>query len=298
MTAPIPPLVDGPERAKRANEDTRPALDEASFNKTLFEALLDARAIAGGNRLAVEDVERQPLSYDKLLLAAMVLGGRLEAITVPGEHVGVFLPNSVGVAATFFALQAFGRVPAMLNFSSGIRNVEAACTAGEVRTILTSRRFVEIAKLESYIEALGKNRRIVWLDDIKASLTLKDKLTGVMRAKTARRMHRRRHIDPGDIAVLLFTSGTEGLPKGVALTHRNMLANCHQADITFELEEGDRIFNPLPVFHSFGLMAGMILPIVRRLPTFLYPSPLHYRQIPPLVKKFGATILFGTDTFL
>ncbi len=298
MTAPIPPLVDGPERASRADEDTRPALDEAAFDKTLFEALLDARAVAGGGRIVVEDIERQPLSYDKLVLAAMVLGGRLNAITDPGEHVGVFLPNSVGVAATFFALQAFGRVPAMLNFSAGIRNVEAACAAGEVRTILTSRRFVELAKLESYIEAFAKTRQIVWLDDIKASLTLKDKLTGLIRSKTARRVHGRRRVSPGDIAVLLFTSGTEGLPKGVALTHRNMLANCHQADITFELEESDRVFNPLPVFHSFGLMAGMILPIVRRLPTFLYPSPLHYRQIPPLVNKFDATILFGTDTFL
>ena len=294
MTAPVPPLV----RVDEARTESRPALDRRCYDKTLFQALLDARDMAGRSHQAVEDIERQPLGYDRLILAAMVLGGRLQALTEAGEHVGVLLPNSVGVAATFFALQAFGRVPAMLNFSSGIRNVDAACTAARVRTILTSRRFVKTAKLEHYIGALQENRRIVWLDDVKASLTLADKIKGLLRSRSARRMHRRQNIDPGDVAVVLFTSGTEGLPKGVALTHRNLLANCHQADLTFELEESDRIFNPLPVFHSFGLTAGMILPLVRRLPVFLYPSPLHFRQIPPLVRDFRATILFGTDTFL
>ena len=297
MTATVPPIV-GSVLGEAIEARSVPNLDPKRFDKTIFQALLDARDMRGGKAIAVEDLERQPVTFDKLILAAMVLGGRLAKETVEGERVGVMLPNSVGVAAAFFALQVFGRVPAMLNFSAGIRNIEAACTEAEVTTVITARRFIEMAKLEAVAEALEKTKRIIWLDDVKASLTLGEKVAGALRAKAARWVYGRRNAKPDDIAVVLFTSGTEGTPKGVALTHRNILSNCHQADITFELLKTDIVFNPLPTFHSFGLTAGMVLPLVEGLPTFLYPSPLHYRAIPPLVGKVGATIFFGTDTFL
>lgn len=273
-------------------------LDPRRYQKTIFEALLDARGRRGGDAWAVEDAERQRISFDKLVLGAMVLGGRLAKETAAGEHVGVMLPNSLGVAVTFFGLQAFGRIPAMLNFSAGVRNIEAACAAAEVETVITARRFIELAKLEAVVEALEKTKKIIWLDDLKANLSLGDKLKGLARAKMARSVYNRRGLKPTDVAVILFTSGTEGTPKGVALTHQNVLSNTHQADVSFELLDSDIVFNPLPVFHSFGLTAGMILPLVEGLPTFLYPSPLHYRAIPPLVRESKATILFGTDTFL
>src|SRR6202044_1516116 len=101
------------------------------------------------------------LSYRKLILGAQVLGLKLEGMTKVGENVGVLLPNSVGVAATFFALQTIGRVPAMLNFSAGLANVSAACSAAEVKTILTSKAFIEKARLTALVEGLSASARIV-----------------------------------------------------------------------------------------------------------------------------------------
>ena len=101
-----------------------------------------------------------------------------------------------------------------------------------------------------------------------------------------------------DPAVILFTSGSEGTPKGVVLSHRNMLANCAQAAARIDFGRQDKLFNVLPVFHSFGLTAGTILPLVSGVPIYLYPSPLHYRTVPELIYGVNATILFGTDTFL
>jgi acyl-[acyl-carrier-protein]-phospholipid O-acyltransferase/long-chain-fatty-acid--[acyl-carrier-protein] ligase len=106
----------------------------------------------------------------------------------------------------------------------------------------------------------------------------------------------RRNAD--DPAAILFTSGSEGTPKGVVLSHRNMLCNAAQAAARIDFGRTDKVFNTLPVFHSFGLTVGLVLPLVSGVPVFLYPSPLHYRVVPELVYGTNATILFGTDTFL
>ena len=103
---------------------------------------------------------------------------------------------------------------------------------------------------------------------------------------------------PNDPAVVLFTSGSEGTPKGVVLSHRNLLANAAQCLARVAATGEDKVFNVLPVFHSFGLTGGMVMPLVGGIPLYLYPSPLHYRIVPELIYQTNATILFGTDTFL
>jgi acyl-[acyl-carrier-protein]-phospholipid O-acyltransferase/long-chain-fatty-acid--[acyl-carrier-protein] ligase len=267
---------------------------------SLFQALLATIARHGKSRIALEDPERKPLSYGNLVLGALVLGRKLAAVTKPGEKVGLMLPNVQGMAVTLFGLSAYGRVPALLNFTAGLKNLSAACEIGPISTIVTSRRFIDQAKLDDIVDALGRGRRVIYLEDVRKELTSLDKAIGAL-ASLAPGLALRSHVaKPDDPAVVLFTSGTEGKPKGVVLSHANLVSNARQV---FEHAEGviserDIFMNPLPAFHSFGLTAGMLVPLLHGMKVVLYPSPLHYKQVPKLIAETGATFLLATDTFL
>ena len=272
----------------------------SNIDQTLFEALLDARAIHGRRHLIVEDVQRHPVSYDRLVGASFVLGRRMAALT-PGErNVAVLLPNAIGCLLTIFGLQAFGRVPAMLNFSTGATNMAAACVAAQIGTIVTSRRFIEAGNLQDDLDLLSRGRKTIYLEDQRQAIGLYDKLYGLIarsfpkwalaRAGASR--------DPNSPAVILFTSGSEGMPKGVVLSHRNLHANRHQAGARIAFTAQDIVFNALPMFHSFGLTGGSLLPVLAGVRSFHYPSPLHYKIVPELCYDTNATVVFGTDTFL
>ena len=271
----------------------------SDIDRTLFQALLDAKDVHGGKALVVEDIKREPMGYKRLITGSLALGRVFERASAPGEAVGVLLPNVTGMVATFFALQAIGRVPAMLNYTAGLANLKAACLAAEVRTIVTARAFVQQAKLEAVVEGLvADGRRMLYLEDLAGQIGTGAKLRALLATRFAGRLHRRRRVSPGDAAVILFTSGSEGLPKGVVLTHRNLLANCAQLSARIDFNSSDLVLNALPVFHSFGLTGGTLLPILNGIRTLLYPNPLHYRIVPALAYDANATILFGTDTFL
>jgi acyl-[acyl-carrier-protein]-phospholipid O-acyltransferase/long-chain-fatty-acid--[acyl-carrier-protein] ligase len=275
----------------RAEQSTRPV------EKTLFSALLDAAALHGAKTSIIEDLAFTPLSYRKFILGALVLGRNLLPVAREGACVGLMLPSATGAMVTFFALQAFGRVPAMLNFSAGAAAMLAACKAADVTTVLSSRAFVEKAKLQKTVDAMQGDVDFVWLDDLRARVGRKDKLRGVrdyLRARTLPGALRA----AGSPAVVLFTSGSEGMPKGVALSHRNILANIAQIGAVVDFSPADRVFNALPIFHSFGLTGAALLPLFSGVRTFHYPSPLHYRVVPELMYGTDATITFGTDTFL
>jgi acyl-[acyl-carrier-protein]-phospholipid O-acyltransferase/long-chain-fatty-acid--[acyl-carrier-protein] ligase len=270
----------------------------SNANRTLFEALLDAADIHGHKAPVAEDIKREPMTYSRLITGTQALGRALAKDTRQGEAIGVLLPNVNTVVATFFALQATGRVPAMLNYTAGLANLRAACAAAEIRTIVTARAFVEQAKLGEIVAALGEGKTIVWLEDVAATIGAGAKLRALVASRFARSAHKRLKIDPNLPAVILFTSGSEGLPKGVALSHSNLLSNCLQLAARIDFNPTDIVLNALPVFHSFGLTGGTLLPILNGIKTVLYPSPLHYRIVPALAYDANATILFGTDTFL
>jgi acyl-[acyl-carrier-protein]-phospholipid O-acyltransferase/long-chain-fatty-acid--[acyl-carrier-protein] ligase len=267
--------------------------ESTAIDRTLFDALRARARIEGGGRPAVQDPLTGALTYRKLLIGAHALGGKIAEISAVGDRVGVLLPNSNAVAATFFALQRHGRVPAMLNFSAGPLNVGSACDTARIRLVLTSRAFVERGKLDALIAAISTRASVVYLEDVRATIGLGAKLRAFLGA-SSRGVARA----PDDEAAILFTSGSEGAPKGVVLSHRNIAANCAQIAAIIDFNRSDLLFNVLPVFHSFGLTVGMALPILHGVPLYLYPTPLHYRIIPELVYGSNATILFGTDTFL
>ena len=264
-----------------------------STERTVFEALVEAAQVHGMGRVAVEDSVTGELSYRRLLRAANVLGRKLMPLAPEGHALGVMLPNANGAVVTLFGLMSAGRVPAMINFTAGATNILAACRAAEVKTIITSRAFIERGKLEPLVEKLSAQLSLVYLEDVRATVGLLDKLRALLHANkpiVARKAD--------DWAVILFTSGTEGTPKGVVLSHRNMLANAAQAVARIDFNRTDKVFNVLPVFHSFGLTVGVVLPLLFGVRIYLYPSPLHYRTVPELIYGVNATIMFGTDTFL
>ena len=222
-----------------------------------------------------------------------MLGRKLMPLAAEGNAVGVMLPNANGAVVTILALMSAGRVPAMINFTAGPANVRAACRAAKIKTVVTSRAFIEKARLEPLVAQIETDVRIIYLEDVRATVTFGDKLRGLREAKRPLVAQK-----PDDPAAILFTSGSEGTPKGVVLSHRNMLANAAQAAARIDFGRDDKVFNVLPVFHSFGLTVGLILPLVSGVRIYLYPSPLHYRIVPELIYGVNATILFGTDTFL
>ncbi|MCC3245877.1 acyl-[ACP]--phospholipid O-acyltransferase [Methylocystis sp. WRRC1] len=262
-------------------------------DETLFEAVVRAADKHGFSRVALEDPITGKLTYRKILVGARALGEKIAAYGQPGDAIGIMLPNANGAGVAFLAVTSAGRAPAMINFTAGAANILSGCEAAQVKTILTSRGFIEKGKLEKLVAAIEEKVQLVYLEDVRATIGLFDKLRAMLRFTkpvVARK--------PDDMAAILFTSGSEGAPKGVALSHRNMLANAAQAAARIDFGRADKVFNVLPIFHSFGLTIGFMLPLISGVPVYFYPSPLHYRIVPELVYGTNATILFGTDTFL
>ena len=294
----VDPSLKGKTRRNAAGAALQDVMIDAMvknsmLDQTLFQGLAHAWRDRDTGKPIIQDALGTSLTYRKLITGAQVLSRKLEQGTSVGENVGVLLPNSAGVAVVFMALQTIGRVPAMLNFSAGPSNVQAAMKAAQVKTVLTSKSFIEKGKLDKLIAAIGSEAKIVYLEDVRASIGLADKVRGLL-AGVEPRVAR----EANDPAVVLFTSGSEGTPKGVVLSHRNILANAAQALARVDANGNDKVFNVLPVFHSFGLTGGMMMPLLAGIPIFMYPTPLHYRIVPELIYQTGATILFGTDTFL
>ena len=272
------------------------AYDAKAAERSVFDALIDASQTYGAKKPILEDQERNPLTYTDLIRASFALGRKLAAMTAPGENVGVLLPSSVGVVVTFFGLHAFGRVPTMLNFTSGIRNLKAACKLAKVKRVLTAHRFIEQGKLHDIIDALEGQAEITYLEDVRAKIGLADKVYAAAAGLAPRQF--RKATKPSDPGVVLFTSGSFGAPRGVVLSQANLVANALQVAAHIELDPDWVFFNPLPTFHCFGLTAGVILPLLSGLKAFEYPSPLHTKQIPQLIRETGASVLLATDTFV
>lgn len=276
-------------------ELTGAPFDASKTRRSVFDALLYARRQAGGGQAILEDHDRRVLSYDDLIRASFAIGARIARQTTPDERVGLLLPSSVGGAIAFFAAQAVGRVTVMLNFSAGSRNVTRAARLAGVRRIYTSRRFLELARLQPLLEALRRDFQLVYLEDLRDEITPLEKARAALAGACPTIFRVRRQAS--DPAVILFTSGTTGDPKGVVLTHANIVANAEQIAQHIAPDRNWVIFNPLPLFHAFGLV-GLLLPLLRGMKAVLYPSPVQAEPIVELIRETRADILLGVDSFV
>jgi acyl-[acyl-carrier-protein]-phospholipid O-acyltransferase/long-chain-fatty-acid--[acyl-carrier-protein] ligase len=298
---PMPEAATAKLRRRKAGEALRRLMQEMLFalsaRQTLFSGLCDAIELHGRGRRIVEDIKQVEYSYHDLLKMTLVLGRLAGRLTRPGERVGLLLPNMTPTLGLLLGLSALKRVPAMLNYSAGVDGMQAACAAAEIRTVISSRAFVEQAKLGDKLAALQGLERIVYLEDLREQMSFFDKLW-LMGWALWFPLCGEVSSSPEEAAVVLFTSGSEGKPKGVVLSHRAIFANIAQIRAIIDFSTEDRVLNVLPLFHSFGLSAGTLLPVLSGAGLFLYPSPLHYRVIPELAYDRGCTVLFGTSTFL
>ena len=275
---------------------------EASYNDniSLFAQLMKTAKVHSKKGIFrrptfVEDIQRVPNSYKDIIIKSYVLGKYFKKRTLPGEHVALLLPNSIAAVCTFFGLSAYERVPVMLNFSVGAANMVSMCKTAVVKKVITSRLFIKNAKMENVAEVLEKaGFQVVYLEDLRKEIGLWDKINAYLRYKIKRVPHKK---GGNKKAVILFTSGSEGAPKAVVLTHANILSNIKQMSSIETINISDTLFNALPMFHSFGLTVGTLFPLLEGAKLFLYPSPLHYRVVAEIVYEIGATIMFGTDTF-
>jgi acyl-[acyl-carrier-protein]-phospholipid O-acyltransferase/long-chain-fatty-acid--[acyl-carrier-protein] ligase len=265
--------------------------------QTLFASLLDARDVHGGNHEVAEDLERIPLSYNALITRSLIIGNALKNMTETNENIGLLLPNSSKTLCVLLGLSIHQRVPAMLNYSTGSAGMIAACQIANVKTVLSSRRFIDLAHLENEADLLKEHVNIIYLEELAQQITTSDKLRGAWQNKTARSWYKNK-ADANAPAVILFTSGSEGTPKGVVLSHANILSNHQQVAARINFNPKDVVLNFLPMFHSFGFTIGTLLPVLNGMKTFFYPTPLHFSIIPEIAYETSATIMFGTNTFL
>lgn len=298
-----PDEIRGKLRRKASGHVLADIMSEMVFStgrhqQTIFAGLLEARTIHGGSHEVAEDMERKPLSYNTLITRSIAIANALKNKTQAGEHVGILLPNSSKSLCVVLGLQLYGRIPAMLNYSTGLAGMISACQTAEIKNILTSRRFVEMAKLTEEAQALSQQVKLIYLEDIAAQISIVDKLTAAVQCYTTQYWYDPSQYNVEDTAVVLFTSGSEGAPKGVVLSHRNILANISQIKARISFNANDTVLNFLPMFHSFGFTAGTLLPVLNGMKTFFYPSPLHYSVIPEIAYEIDTTIMFATNTFL
>ncbi|HTK83512.1 MAG TPA: AMP-binding protein, partial [Patescibacteria group bacterium] len=319
------------EAGRRALEKTMQELPVLALNKkkSLIDALHQAAGNYGMDRPMLDDIQAQEVTYKTILQKAYGLGGKVAEITEKGENVGVLLPTSVGAAVTLFGMNAFGRVFAPLNVGAKVPELVANSETAAMKTIITSRAMIEAIldaekkaekkiepgmseekiakikadeekkaddKIENKLAALSKNCRIVYLEDLRDSVGIVDKLKAGLRARGWFRPADRPSGE--DHALTIFTSGSEGMPKGVAHSSYSLLANVEQVHAVTPIEPEQKVFNAMPIFHSFGLTGGILMPMLNGMQSFQFPSPLRGKEIPPLIYHYKAKIMFGTDTFL
>ncbi|MGD0191984.1 MAG: AMP-binding protein [Rhizomicrobium sp.] len=264
--------------------------------KPVFASLSEARRRFGGKQIALIDGDERAFTYDEIVRAALALGNALKKGTRYGESVGVMLPSGAGAVIAFFAVSAYGRVPAMLNFTAGASGLKSAVRTAQIKRIVTAHRFVELGKFEDLVKELSDGAEFVYLEEVRENLTLMDKAKAAIGQYVPRLVSSRPAHDVP--AVILFTSGTEGDPKGVALSHLNLLSNVEQVRSHIALYPTDILFNPLPTFHCFGLTVGALMPLLLGIKVVFHPTPLQPHEIVKRIKRSGATILLSTDTFI
>lgn len=270
-------------------------LASTNTDMNFAQAFVEAMKVHGKKYIIAEDQERKCVDYYTILLKANVLGRAVARLTRGETRLGFMLPSSLAGIVTFLGFHLTGKIPVMINFTAGAYSVVGGCQTLGLKTVISSRKFIKLGELDSLEKAITDGgMRIIYLEDVAKNIAFADKIKGVLAAKLCKVPA----TSPQEPMAILFTSGTEGLPKSVFISHKNALYNKEQCLNILTVHSGDRLFNCLPLFHVFGLGVGTVLPLTGGMKVFFYPSPLHYRIVPQLYYESQSTVICGTDTFL
>lgn len=264
---------------------------------TLPSAILQT-ARARPRQLVLQDFTLKQLNYRRFLIGAEVLAAQWRSkLGIDSPRVGVLLPNVNAFPVVLLSLWLAKRTPAVLNYTTGPATLLACVRLAGLKQLVTSRDFASRAGVDlKQLESAGIEP--VLLENIRSQISTAAKVKATLQVLFRMSSTPGAATNPDETAVILFTSGSEGEPKGVELSHTNILANIRQMLAVVDLMEHDRFFNALPLFHSFGLTVGLLLPLVTGSFVFLYLSPLHYRIVPSAFYNLNCTVFFGTNTFL
>ncbi len=269
-----------------------PKRPPALGSMTIAEAFL-LQARRSPDKVIMADQTSGVRTYREVVTGILALQGSIADL--PGEHVGIMMPASVGASILYLATMFAGKTPVMVNWTAGRKNVKHGLDAVGVEVVLTARAVV--TQLQSQGVDLGDVvERFVCLEDIASRLTRRAKLAAWVRGRLSWRRLTDASLSP--IAAVLFTSGSESLPKTVPLTHRNILTNVSDAWDCFDARADERILCILPPFHSFGLTASMILPLCTGIRVVFYPNPTDAGPLGQIIEAYQVSMLFGTPTFL
>ena len=232
-------------------------------------------------------------TYRDLVLGILVLKSEIEKI--PGDYIGILLPASVGAVVVYLSVVFSGKIPVMVNWTVGQRNIKHSLDVLKIRCTLTSRKFIErLSGMGTDLSSISKT--IVCLEDIRDSISFLDKIKALVKSRFSWKELWNAKIS--ETAVVLFTSGSESLPKAVPLAHSNILANLRDAVSSFSLFQNDRVLGMLPPFHSFGLTITVLLPVTSGMKVVYYPNPTEGVVLSNIIELYKATVLVGTPTFL
>ncbi len=261
--------------------------------RSLAHALV-AGARRNWGKHAMSDTLGRRMTYGRTLTSAFALAGLLRRRTKGEPNVGVLLPSSVGSAVANYALGLLHKVTVNLNFTASREAFVSAIAQAQLKTILTSRAFVE--KMPEFANTPG----LLLLDDLLPQMGMGRKLAAWIKARLLPTawVVRTRGVTPDDTTTIIFSSGTTGEPKGVELTHHNILSNIESIRQIFRPRREDNLCAAMPFFHSFGYTCGLWFPLLAGMSVSYHMNPLDGAKIAEVVRTERCTAIFASPTFL
>lgn len=257
-----------------------------------------------GSQLSIADYAMNTeINNLQLLTGVRLFAKRISKISEKEQNIGILLPTSAAGIITNLAVLSLGKTTVNINYTTSMESVDASLSRAEICSIYTSRKFIKKLKARGIdVEPILSKRNVVYLEDLKEQISTKEKVLTMFFAK----------ILPADLiealwfkkveldspAAIMFSSGSEGVPKGVVLSHRNIAANIKQISDVLNTNDQDVVMNSLPLFHSFGYTVTSLMPMIEGMPVVCYPDPTDAPSIGKAVAKYNATILCATSTFL